>query len=88
MTPEAVPAAMASGATPAGVTYGQRVAEFWRGKGKYHSLFLTRGARHHHDVLAFDARRIGKDVQQIMALMRATSTPGLHQGQARRSGPS
>jgi NitT/TauT family transport system substrate-binding protein len=72
MTPEAVPAAMASGATPAGVTYEPNVSQILStGKGKYHVIYSSREAPGIiTDVLAFDAKRIGKDDKQIMALMR------------------
>ncbi|MBU2641752.1 MAG: ABC transporter substrate-binding protein [Gammaproteobacteria bacterium] len=72
MTPEAVPAAMASGATPAGVTYEPNVSQILAsGKGKYHVIYSSREAPGIiTDVLAFDAKRIGKDDKQIMALMR------------------
>lgn len=72
MTPEAVPAAMASGATPAGVTYEPNVSQIVSmGKGKVHIIYSSREAPGIiTDVLAFDAKRIGKDDKQIMALMR------------------
>jgi len=72
MTPEAVPAAMASGATPAGVTYEPNVSQIIdAGKGKFHVIYSSREAPGIiTDVLAFDVKRIGKDDKQIMALMR------------------
>jgi len=72
MTPEAVPAAMASGAVPAGVTYEPNVSQIVAtGKGKYHVIYSSREAPGIiTDVLAFDAKRIGKDDKQIMALTR------------------
>jgi len=72
MTPEAVPAAMASGAVPAGVTYEPNVSQIVAtGKGKYQVIYSSREAPGIiTDVLAFDAKRIGKDDKQIMALMR------------------
>jgi len=72
MAPEAVPAAMASGATPAGVTYEPNVSQILAtGKGKYHVISSSREAPGIiTDVLAFEAKRIGQDDKQIMALMR------------------
>lgn len=72
MTPEAVPAAMASGAVPAGVTYEPNVSQIVAtGKGKYQVIYSSREAPGIiTDVLAFDVKRIGKDDKQIMALMR------------------
>lgn len=72
MTPEAVPAAMASGATPAGVTYEPNVSQILdAGKGKYHVIYSSREAPGIiTDVLAFDVKKLGKDDKQIMALMR------------------
>lgn len=72
MTPEAVPAAMASGATPAGVTYEPNVSQILgTGKGKFHVIYSSREAPGIiTDVLAFDVKRLGKDDKQIMALMR------------------
>jgi NitT/TauT family transport system substrate-binding protein len=72
MTPEAVPAAMASGATPAGVTYEPNVSQIIdAGKGKFHVIYSSREAPGIiTDVLAFDAKKLGKDDKQIMALMR------------------
>ncbi len=72
MTPEAVPAAMASAATPAGVTYEPNVSQIiGAGKGKFHVIYSSREAPGIiTDVLAFDAKKIGKDDKQIMALMR------------------
>lgn len=72
MTPEAVPAAMASGAVPAGVTYEPNVSQIVStGKGKYHVIYSSREAPGIiTDVLVFDAKRPGKDDKQIMALMR------------------
>ena len=72
MTPEAVPSAMASGAVPAGVTYEPNVSQIVStGKGKYHVIYSSREAPGIiTDVLAFDAKRLGKDDRQIMALMR------------------
>jgi len=72
MTPEAVPAAMASGAVPAGVTYEPNVSQIVAtGKGKYQVIYSSREAPGIiTDVLAFDAKRIGKDDKQIIALMR------------------
>jgi len=72
MTPEAVPAAMASGATPAGVTYEPNVSQIVNtGKGKFHVIYSSREAPGIiTDVLAFDAKKLGKDDKQIMALMR------------------
>lgn len=72
MTPEAVPAAMASGGTPAGVTYEPNVSQIIdSGKGKFHVIYSSREAPGIiTDVLAFDAKKIGKDDKQIMALMR------------------
>jgi NitT/TauT family transport system substrate-binding protein len=72
MTPEAVPAAMASGATPAGVTYEPNVSQIVNtGKGKFHVIYSSREAPGIiTDVLAFDAKKLGKDDKQILALMR------------------
>ncbi|MGA9163008.1 MAG: ABC transporter substrate-binding protein [Thiobacillus sp.] len=72
MTPEAVPAAMASGATPAGVTYEPNVSQIVAtGKGKFHVIYSSREAPGIiTDVLVFDARRVDKDGAQITALMR------------------
>ena len=72
MTPEAVPSAMASGAVPAGVTYEPNVSQIVStGKGKYHVIYSSREAPGIiTDVLVFDAKRLGKDDKQIMALMR------------------
>lgn len=72
MTPEAVPAAMASGAVPAGVTYEPNVSQIVAtGKGKYQVIYSSREAPGIiTDVLAFDVKRIGKDDKQIIALMR------------------
>lgn len=72
MTPEAVPAAMASGATPAGVTYEPNVSQILdSGKGKFHVIYSSREAPGIiTDVLAFDVKKLGKDDKQIMALMR------------------
>ena len=72
MTPEAVPSAMASGAVPAGVTYEPNVSQIVStGKGKYQVIYSSREAPGIiTDVLVFDARRLGKDDKQIMALMR------------------
>jgi NitT/TauT family transport system substrate-binding protein len=72
MAPEAVPAAMASGATPAGVTYEPNVSQILAtGKGKHHVIYSSREAPGIiTDVLAFDVKRLGKDDKQIMALMR------------------
>lgn len=72
MTPEAVPAAMASGAVPAGVTYEPSVSQIVSmGKGKFHIIYSSREAPGIiTDVLVFDVKRIGKDDKQIMALMR------------------
>jgi NitT/TauT family transport system substrate-binding protein len=72
MTPEAVPAAMASGTVPAGVTYEPNVSQIvTTGKGKYQIIYSSREAPGIiTDVLVFDARKIGKDDKQIMALMR------------------
>jgi NitT/TauT family transport system substrate-binding protein len=72
MTPEAVPAAMASGAVPAGVTYEPNVSQIVStGKGKFHVIYSSREAPGIiTDVLVFDGKRIGKDDKQIMALMR------------------
>lgn len=72
MTPEAVPAAMASGATPAGVTYEPNVSQIVdAGKGRFHVIYSSREAPGIiTDVLVFDAKRLGRDDRQIMALMR------------------
>jgi NitT/TauT family transport system substrate-binding protein len=72
MTPEAVPAALASGAVPVGVTYEPNVSQIVStGKGKYHVIYSSREAPGIiTDVLVFDAKRIGKDDKQIIALMR------------------
>jgi NitT/TauT family transport system substrate-binding protein len=72
MTPEAVPAAMASGAVPAGVTYEPNVSQIVAtGKGKYQVIYSSREAPGIiTDVLVFDVKRIGKDDKQIIALMR------------------
>jgi NitT/TauT family transport system substrate-binding protein len=72
MAPDAVPAAMASGATPAGVTYEPNVSQILAtGKGKHHVIYSSREAPGIiTDVLAFDVKRLGKDDKQIMALMR------------------
>lgn len=72
MTPEAVPAAMASAAVPAGVTYEPNVSQIIdAGKGKFHVIYSSREAPGIiTDVLTFDVKRIGKDDKQIMAMMR------------------
>lgn len=72
MTPEAVPAAMASAAVPAGVTYEPNVSQIIdAGKGKFHVIYSSREAPGIiTDVLAFDVKRIGKDDKQITAMMR------------------
>jgi NitT/TauT family transport system substrate-binding protein len=72
MTPEAVPAAMASGAVPAGVTYEPNVSQIVAtGKGKYQVIYSSREAPGIiTDVLVFDAKQLGKNDKQIMALMR------------------
>ena len=72
MTPEAVPAAMASGAVPAGVTYEPNVSQILEaGKGKFHVIYSSREAPGIiTDVLAFDVKKLGKSDKQIMAMMR------------------
>jgi len=72
MTPEAVPAAMASGATPAGVTYEPNVSQIVAtGKGKFQVIYSSREAPGIiTDVLVFDVKHIDKDGAQITALMR------------------
>ncbi len=72
MTPEAVPAAMASGAVPAGVTYEPNVSQILdMPGGKFQVIYSSREAPGIiTDVLAFDAKHVAKDGVRITALMR------------------
>lgn len=72
MTPEAVPAAMASGATPAGVTYEPNVSQILGAGGKkFHVIYSSREAPGLiTDVLAFDSKHIDKNGAEIKALIQ------------------
>lgn len=72
MTPEAVPAAMASGATPAGVTYEPNVSQILsKGNGKFQVIYSSRNAPGLiADVLVFDTKHIEKNGTEIKALIQ------------------
>jgi NitT/TauT family transport system substrate-binding protein len=74
MTPEAVPAAMASGQMPIGVTYEPSVSQvIGQGKGqKFHVVYSSKNAPGLiADVLVFDEKFIKSNPAEITGIMRA-----------------
>jgi NitT/TauT family transport system substrate-binding protein len=71
MTPEAIPAAMASGAVPVGVTYEPNVSQILAtGKGKVQVIYSSKEAPGLiADVLAFDDKKIAKNGKEIQAIV-------------------
>lgn len=74
MTPEAIPAAMASAAVPAGVTYEPNVSQILAmdGGSKFHVIYSSRNAPGLiADVLVFDEEHINKNGKEITSLIKA-----------------
>ena len=71
MTPEAIPAAMASAAVPVGVTYEPNVSQILAtGKGKVQVIYSSKDAPGLiADVLAFDDKKIAKNGKEIQAIV-------------------
>ena len=71
MTPEAIPAAMASGAVPVGVTYEPNVSQILAaGKDKFKVIYSSKDAPGLiADVLAFDDKKIAKNGKEIQAIV-------------------
>lgn len=71
MTPEAIPAAMASNAVPVGVTYEPNVSQILAaGKGKVQVIYSSKDAPGLiADVLAFDDKKIAKNGKEIQAIV-------------------
>ncbi len=72
MTPEAIPAAMASGAVPVGVTYEPNVSQILATPGnKFSVIYSSKEAPGLiADVLAFDAKKIAKNGKEIAAIVQ------------------
>jgi NitT/TauT family transport system substrate-binding protein len=74
MTPESVPAAMASGQMPVGVTYEPSVSQIigQSGGGKFHVVFSSKDAPGLiADVLVFDDKFIKSNPKEILGVMKA-----------------
>lgn len=73
MAPEAVPAAMASGKLPVGVTYEPSLSQIVKqGGGKYHIVFSSKEAPGLiADVLAFDEKFIKSNPNDVTGIIRA-----------------
>ena len=71
MTPEAIPAAMASGAVPVGVTYEPNVSQILStGKDRFQVIYSSKEAPGLiADVMVFDAARIEKNGKEIQAIV-------------------
>jgi len=73
MTPEAIPAAMASGSVPVGVTYEPNISQILaQGKGKYHVVYSSKDAPGLiTDVLVFQTKYIKAHPEVVKGVMSA-----------------